>query len=240
MIVVYDATMTTATALAIVRELRPQAYGSVAPGRVDNPVIEPLWAGVRVLAAVEGDGSVLVDEAGVPVDDQATIEAQLRAAIAADAAILDGFLTKQISGDGTGVWVGGGGPMPPTGKLIAQSMVGVRRNRTAEAAAHIEQERAARMFGADDVVAFVAIDLLHLDGEPLLDVPLLERKRLLESVLSESNLIRHGAYVRPPIDTWVNSWRSLGFNGLTYKAANGRYRPGGVKDDWATSTMPRT
>jgi hypothetical protein len=239
MIVVYDATMTTATALSIVRELRPQTYGSVAPGRIDNPVIEPLWAGARVLAAIEGDESVLLDEEGAPVGDQASLEAQLRGGIGADAAILDGFLTKQVAGDGTGVWVGGGGPMPPTGKLIAQSMVGVRHNRTAEAAAHIEQERAARTFGPDDTVAFVAIDLLHLDGESLLDVPLLERKRLLEAVLTESNLVRHGAYVRPPIETWVSSWRALGFSGLTYKAANGRYRPGGVKDDWATSAMPR-
>jgi ATP-dependent DNA ligase len=238
MIVVYDAPMTTATALAIVRELRPQAYGSVAPGRIDNPVIEPLWDGVRVLAALEGDVSVLVDEAGATVEDQAALEAQLRAAAAVDTAIFDGFLTKQVSGDGTGVHVGGG-PLPPTGKLIAQSMVGVRRNRTAEASELLEREREARTFRPDDIVAFVAIDLLHLDGEPLLDVPLLERKRLLEAVLTESARVRHGAYVRPPIDTWVNSWRALGFAGLTYKAANGRYRPGGVKDDWATSAMPR-
>ena len=88
-------------------------------------------------------------------------------------------------------------------------------------------------------MAFVAIDMLWLDGEPLFDVPLLERKRLLESVLAETDLIRVGQYVRPPIDTWIGSWRALGFSGMTFKAANGRYRPGTTAKDWATASMPR-
>ena len=33
--------------------------------------------------------------------------------------------------------------------------------------------------------AFVAVDLLELGGEPLLDVPLQERRRLLESIVDE-------------------------------------------------------
>jgi bifunctional non-homologous end joining protein LigD len=230
--------MTAAPALSVMRDLRPQAYGTTAPGRILDPIVEPLWPGVRVLAGVALDETALLDETGGSIDDQAAIEASLAAAAEADAVILDGFLTKQVSHDGTGVYVGAAG-VPPTGKLIVQSMIGTRRNRTAEAAEHVERELEARTFGPDDRVTFVAVDLLHLDGDSLLEVPLLERKRLLEAVLVESDLIRRGAYVRPPIDTWVNSWRALGFPGLSYKAANGRYRPGGVKDDWATSAMPR-
>ena len=238
MIVVYDGTMTTSTALAILRDLRPQGYGSTSPGRIVDPIVEPLWDGVRILAAIEGQRSELVGEDGEPVVDQPMVEAHLRDAIVADSVILDGFLTKQVASDGTGIYTGSE-RLPPTGTLIVRSMIGTRRNRTAEAAETAEREREARAFGPDDIVALVAVDLLHLDGESLLDVPLLERKRLLESVLTESNLVRHGAYVRPPIQTWVNSWRALGFGGLTYKAANGHYRPGGVKDDWVTSPMPR-
>ena len=230
--------MTTGTALAIVRDLRPQSFGATAPGKVPNPVVEPLWAGIRVLAAVQGEDSVLLDETGEPVTDQPMVEASLRRAVAADDLILDGFLTKQVSHDGTGVYVGAD-PLPATGKLIAQSMVGSRRDRRAEAIEHYEREHAARTFGPSDTIVFVAIDLLHLDGDPLLDVPLLERKRLLEAVVTESDLVRRSAYVRPPIDTWIHSWKALGFLGLSYKAANGHYRPGGVKDDWATSPMPR-
>ena len=45
--------------------------------------------------------------------------------------------------------------------------------------------------------AFVATDLLWIDGQPIDDVPLLERKRLLEAVLDESYLVRVSAFVRP-------------------------------------------
>jgi ATP-dependent DNA ligase len=85
----------------------------------------------------------------------------------------------------------------------------------------------------------VAIDLLWLDGESLLDVPLLERRRLLESVVAESDLVRRGVFVRPPIDAWLGSWRALGFNGLSYKAANSRYQPGVASAEWVTVPMPR-
>lgn len=220
------------------RDLRPQAFGSTSPGRIVDPIVEPLWTGLRVLAGVDATETALLDETGEPVIDHAPIETSLAAAANADVLVVDGFLTKQVSHDGTGVYVGADA-IPGTGKLIAQSMVGSRRNRTAEAAEHLEREREARTFGPTDTVTLVVIDLLVLDGESLLDIPLLERKRLLEAVVTESDLIRRGAYVRPPIDTWVNSWRALGFPGLSYKAANGRYRPGGVKDDWAMSSMPR-
>ena len=61
----------------------------------------------------------------------------------------------------------------------------------------------------------------------------------LKPVLVESDVVRVGAFIRPPIDSWVSSWRSMGFAGLTYKAANSRYRSGEPNPDWAISGMPR-
>ena len=85
----------------------------------------------------------------------------------------------------------------------------------------------------------MAIDLLRLDGDSLLDVPLLERKRLLDSVVTPSDLVRVGAYVRPPLTTWISTWRRLGFVGLSYRAANSRYHPGEEHEDWTLVPMPR-
>jgi hypothetical protein len=82
-----------------------------------------------------------------------------------------------------------------------------------------------RTFGPTDVVALVAIDLLWLDGQPLFDVPLLERKRLLESASDRSDVIRRGQFIRPPIDTWMGSWRALGFSSITFKTATGDTAP---------------
>ena len=103
----------------------------------------------------------------------------------------------------------------------------------------IAEEEAAQVIADDDTVNLVVVDLLWLDGEWLLDVPLLERKRLLEAILPGSSLVRTGPFVRPPIGTWIGSWRSQGFRGLSFKAANSRYEPGARSSDWATATMPR-
>jgi hypothetical protein len=234
----YDAPM---RALSIVRELRPQAFRSGAPHRVRDPIVEPLWPGVRVLAAFDRSGSpetVLANERGEPVGGHAAIEAALASAARADGLIVDGYLTKQVGHDGSGVYTGAEVQVS-TGKLVVQGMLGSRRNRAAETAEQAERNLEARSFGPTDVVALVAIDLLWIDDEPLFDVPLLERKRLLEAALDESDVIRRGMYVRPPIETWIGSWRALGFSGVTFKGANGRYRPGAKADDWITASMPR-
>ncbi len=85
----------------------------------------------------------------------------------------------------------------------------------------------------------MATDLLRIDGDSLLDVPLLERKRLLDSVIDPVDLVRVGAYVRPPLETWIGTWRRLGFLGLSFRAANSRYHPGEKHDDWTLVPMPR-
>ena len=88
--------------------------------------------------------------------------------------------------------------------------------------------------------AFVATDLLWIDGESLLDVPLLERRRLLDGVLDESYLVRRSAIVRPSAVLTLVTWGSLGFRDLSYRAANSRYLPGQENPDWAIARAPDT
>ncbi len=88
-------------------------------------------------------------------------------------------------------------------------------------------------------LAFVAIDLLAVDGTTIVDVPLLERKRLLESVLGEGSLVRRTPFVREPATTFIRTWREAGFGELAYKDPNSRYRPGAPNDGWAIAPMPR-
>ena len=90
----------------------------------------------------------------------------------------------------------------------------------------------------ENLVAFVAVDLLRLDGEELLDVPLLERKRLLEQVVAAGDLVRVTPFVRPPLEGWLNSWKAAGFAGAILKAANSRYVPGRETDEWYVA-LPR-
>jgi ATP-dependent DNA ligase len=106
--------------------------------------------------------------------------------------------------------------------------------------AALKQADEARMpVPGDEPAAFVATDLLWIDGQSLLDIPLLERKRVLESALDERELVRRTMVVRPPVESWFAQWRALGFEEVTFKGANGRYRPGTVAEDWTVIVMPR-
>jgi bifunctional non-homologous end joining protein LigD len=80
--------------------------------------------------------------------------------------------------------------------------------------------------------AFVAIDLVELDGQPLHEVPYLERRRLLQSVLQEKARVRISQAVRQPIQGWLPAWRKLGFEHYLAKHVNSRYRPGEVSEQW--------
>jgi len=124
--------------------------------------------------------------------------------------------------------------MPTMGRLV-----GLRNNRAIDTLTLKEGALTDKTFAPDEEVSFVITDLLWLDDTELLDIPLLERRRLLDATLVESDLVRVGAFVRPPIDTWITSWRTQGFSGLTYKAANSRYLPGQPNPEWVIGGMPR-
>lgn len=226
-------------AIQLARDLRLQSFGAGRSDRVPEPVVEPLWSGLRVIAAAQGDKGVLLDD-GEEMTGHAELAQALTNAVASTASgvILDAYITKQISGEDTGLRPGIM-PMPSMSKLLTRALVGGRVLDRAQQAEDDKADRAARRFREDEPVNLVAVDLLWLDGEWLLDVPLLERKRLLASVLPGDPIVRASMYVRPPIETWIGSWREMGFRGLAYKGANSRYRPGEVSPDWITMPMPR-
>jgi ATP-dependent DNA ligase len=227
----------TESAIDLVTDLRPQRYAFVRTDEVPNPIVEPQWAGIRVLAAVDEKQVTIRDEHGEAFTERPLIDRALGRAVRARSAILDGFLTKQPTSDV--VYEAPKADVPTMGQFLAKPFIGIRRDHQKERdqeRAHLEE---AATFRDDELVAFLAIDLLWLDGESLLDVPLLERKRVLDSVIDASELVRLGAYVRPPLQTWISTWRRLGFIGLSYRAANSRYHPGEEHHDWTLVPMPR-
>lgn len=229
---------------------RPAQFGSGRARDIVDPIVEPLWEGQRVLVhleegelrIVDADGQLLagsrVPAAGQGFGPTAVLAAELDAIVAAlgDAirateAIIDGVLTVQASRSGAGI-LPGEVDIPTAGELAAQLVLGRRRPREERPGPSLQ-----RLPG--DRLTFVALDLLAVDGESLLGIPLLERKRLLESVLEEGPLVRRTAYVRLPIEPWLGAWRALGFRSLAYKAANSRYEPGRPNEAWATAPIPR-
>lgn len=209
------------------RAWRPQSAhrGRFRP-RIDDPILEPLWNGTRVLAhyAELSDASQwgtleIRDAHGA---DAAAVAPRaldaLRRSIAASEAILDGIMTDQIDAGTERV------EPPPAAPFSLRRLL--RRERSAAGVPHHLARDETREVG------FVALDLLSVDGQPLLDVPLLERRRLLESTIRQARLVRLTPWARPPMRTWFATWRSAGFRGIVVKGANSRYVPGKESYEW--------
>jgi hypothetical protein len=219
------------------REWRPQRirHGRFVPQIVD-PLVEPLWSGTRVLVHYRdspdhdqwGDIEVL-DEFGDDAVEEAPMALDfLRRSVLASEAVIDGIITAQATSGGEGLAVILDGRTKPIQRMF---IGGPASDVTFEPRGRGPHEGQP---------AFVALDLLSIDDQRLFDVPLLERKRLLEGAIAESELVRISPVVRPPLRQWFATWRSAGFKGLIIKSSNSRYEPGGETAEWATvERMPR-
>jgi ATP-dependent DNA ligase len=208
---------------------RPQeARRTKRTPEIRDPILEPFWQGIRVIAHFraerdEDDGPTLdlIDQQGEEVSSVAADTAAVLArSIMALDAVVDGILTPQATADPVGTSLVASAHVP------ASSFILPHRPEVTHEPARGKETRGEEL-------AFVALDLLSVDGQSLLDLPLLERKRLLESLLVESNLVRVSVYARPPVKPWLASWKSAGFRGAVLKAANSRYRPGDETSEWA-------
>jgi bifunctional non-homologous end joining protein LigD len=200
------------------------------PVTIRDPIVEPLWSGTRVLAHVDNravqpqPGVQLMASMGIDIGfDEPELVTALSDAVLAQDAVLDGIITDEATRDAAGAAIVAEARMSMMGTLMSRD-VGIEVRRPT---------------ATDDTAtprAFVAVDLLRLDGQSLLDVPLLERKRLLESVLDQGPLVRVSVICRPPVNGWVASWQGAGLRGGMLKAANGRYIPGDRTPEWRTIT----
>lgn len=215
------------------RSWRPQAFGPRRAQEIADPVIEPLWDGDRVVVHASTAGVTILDGDGAEVDALPEVTTAVADALMAGSVVIDGYLTPQAARTSEGAILGEVA-VPGSREMTAQIFIGRGRDRRRELA-----ESEAPVVRPGDPLVLVCVDLLAIDDQPLLDVPLLERKRLLESSIDENLLVRLGAYVRPPVDPWIGSWRAQGFRAMAYKAANSRYRPGEPNDAWATARIPR-
>lgn len=215
-------------------------FGNADTREIVDPLFEPHWPGRRALVAVEA-GSVAIRD--VDLGDRprtADLRDAIAAASAADEVILDGYLLP-------GPLPGTDAPRLPPSATAAITRSGVLghiflgslgRRRPGRRREPAEGDVVA--LPPDGPIVFAAVDMVWLDGEPLIDLPLGERKRLLEAIVTDGELVRRTVAVRAPAERWHGQWRALGFEEMAVKAANSRYVPGGVCRDWAIVPIPRT
>ena len=209
---------------------------------VADALVEPDWGGVRVVAALSVDRAVVVRE-GVPVEIPEELAAAMADAFGAGDALIEGHLTTLALRSSEG-------PVPAKPKierppiLIPRAMRRDAKDDPFVRARDFEARARGLEPGVVDAVergerhAFVATDLLWLDGTPLDDVPLLERKRLLDGVLEPSLLVRVTTFVKPSAIVTLVAWGELGFMELHYRAANSRYHAGRDNPDHAVAAPP--
>ncbi len=231
--------MLASDAIAAASTWRPQLFGDRRAASIDNPIVEPLWTGPRVLAYVSGAEVRLTDADGDAVDGHDDIREHLVAAAGPSTLLLEAALSPEPLQGPADIAAREQLAMPKASNSMTAFVVGERGERKDRLANRVDEVRMRTSDNASIPVALVAVDLLWLDDESICDVPLLERRRLLESVLAESNLVRVGVFVKPPIDPWLGGWRIVGFNRLAFKGANSRYVPGAKNHDWAIAEIPR-
>ena len=183
-------------------------------------LFEPAWRGERVMARLRDGRVTLTDQRGAPASDEVANEAAevLQSSLDAEEALVDGVWTNMP-------FVGEGSAARHLAEAIAEEGL------TDEVPDPIENEPRR---------AFVAIDLVELDGQPLHDVPLMERRRLLASVVDENVRVRVSPAVRVPIHNWLIAWRSAGFDRYVAKHVNSRYTPGEMSDEWLLLSTAET
>lgn len=174
-----------------------------------NWLIEPCWKGERYLARLR-DGVVhFTNERGTSEELREAADALARA-IDAEDALIDGSWTAMP-------FVGEGSRAREWATMLDKE----ERGGPPADPASLERRR-----------AFVAWDLVELDGQRLHDVPYQERRRLLESVIVEGTQVRVTNAVRHPFQGWVAAWRANGFTHFVAKQVNSRYRHGETTEDW--------
>jgi len=168
------------------------------PPHGDDWLIEVKWDGVRAICFIDRESIRLVSRTGHRCDSQYPELSVIPHYVAAEQAILDGEIAVL---DEKGV-----ARFELIQPRIAQS--------DANAVAHLARSR--------PVVYFV-FDLLYLDGFDLRQVPLVERKRLLESILTPAAVLRYSEHFPGAGAAMLEAARETGIEGLMAKRAGSPY-----------------
>jgi ATP-dependent DNA ligase len=234
--------MATETPRDVAAAWQPQRPGRRGAKNIPDAIVEPDWGGMRVVAALTEDSVALYSDGGeVPVPDE-LLQALLDG-FGAGEAVIEGHVTTAALRSSTGAFP----KMPAVERPPILVPRAIRKDVKDDPFVHARdyEQAAARLEPAVRAAlergerhAFVATDLLWVDGSSLADVPLLERRRILEGVLSESYLVRISAIVRPSAVLTLVTWGALGFRDLSYRAANSRYLAGREQPDWAVARAP--
>ncbi len=105
---------------------------------------------------------------------------------------------------------------------------------------NLANEREIKRASAKIPVALVAFDLLWLDGRPLVDLPLEDRRELLLAVVETDERLQLVTHVEHDGKRFAGVARDLGLEGVVAKRKGSRYQPGRRSPDWRKIKLTNT
>jgi bifunctional non-homologous end joining protein LigD len=178
-----------------------------SPGRLprsdDGWAFEVRWHGLRTLLTSSGGVVDLRDAEGADVSPKLPEVRRIGRALGMTEVVLDGVV---IDPAGDGSWV--------------------------ERRLKLTSDSAVRRHANDHPLAFVAFDLLWLDGHEAMPLAWEQRRSLLEQLHVDGPAWRTPSTHRGDGDALLDAARSQGLAGLVAKKVDSPYRPGTTTKDW--------
>ncbi|HEX6128216.1 MAG TPA: non-homologous end-joining DNA ligase, partial [Candidatus Limnocylindria bacterium] len=199
----------------------PPMLATLAEGPFDDPgwLFEIKWDGYRVQAVVRDGRTRLWTRKRVDAAAYFPDLAEERDWIDATAAIVDGEVVA----------------LDPEGRpdfSLLQDRTGLRGLQGSARSLERDAPRPSPEERRAIPLAYMAFDLLHLDGRSLLDVPLEERKRLLRRLLRPHPVIRYASHVVGEGVAFERAAAERNLEGIVAKRRDSRYQPGRRTRDW--------
>jgi len=169
------------------------------PPKGDDWLFEIKWDGVRAICFIDEKSVRMTSRTGHSCERQYPELSVIGHQIAAKQAVLDGEIAVL---DKNGV-----------------SSFGLIQPRIAVA----DPNAIAHLARRTPVTLFV-FDLLYLDGYDLRNVPLIERKRVLQSILKPSTVMRFSEHFVNQGDEMLQAARATGLEGILAKRAQSKYQ----------------
>jgi bifunctional non-homologous end joining protein LigD len=168
------------------------------PPRGGEWLIEVKWDGVRAICFIDQESLRLVSRTGHSCEKQYPELSVIPHYIAATQAILDG-------------------------EIAALDEKGVARFELIQPRIAQSDPNAVSHMARSRPVVYFAFDLLYLNGYDLRQAPLIERKRLLESILTPTGVLRYSEHFPGAGDAMLQAAQETGIEGLMAKRAGSRY-----------------
>ncbi|MEM5773187.1 MAG: non-homologous end-joining DNA ligase [Candidatus Aenigmatarchaeota archaeon] len=97
---------------------------------------------------------------------------------------------------------------------------------------HVGSKARAEILSKLNPATLVVFDVLHLDGKDLVELPLIERKKILEKVVKESSRILISAYVIGEGEKFFEEVKAKGLEGVMAKKLDSAYEIGRRSKNW--------